>query len=452
MTITQAFKKFGDKLKENILSIANKRSKDLNYSPTEDTDISTKGYVDTKITTPDIGSFGQVLTVDTTDENGKPLTWKLSGYNWHLIHSDDYQNIYAALNSSIATQDIEDWEKGLSLSSPSNQEINALYGFLSQVYTLVSDQQRSSLNFPLIISNLVSNGKLLLSEGVILPNKEYCLRILNVGKKNEFDPHKSIEVFVYYIESIDYWWIAKQKMSDAEYIRFKSDGTIQIDTFGYTDATLSLSNKAADAKVVGDAINELQTTLDVISAKANESAVFVVNVTENEDGSFSADKTFAKIVEAHESGKVLKANIGAYDMYAMDFESIMWDSYMFRGINTNFDSIELLIGENEIMVSTSTPLYSHMTDFYYGDDLQTTDKTIVGAINEVNDKLPTPDTTDINKVLTVNSDGTTIWSDLPQVAADEDIVELMTSTGLVVPVASNDNKIYTSNTGTIYTL
>lgn len=252
MTITQAFKKFGDKLKENILSIANKRSKDLNYSPTESSDISTKGYVDTKITTPDIGSFGQVLTVDTTDENGKPLTWKLSGYNWHLIHSDDYQNIYAALNSSIATQDIEDWEKGISLSSPSNQEINALYGFLSQVYTLVSDQQRSSLNFPLVISNLVSNGKLLLSEGVILPNKEYCLRILNVGKKNEFDPHKSIEVFVYYIESIDYWWIAKQKMSDAEYIRFKSDGTIQIDTFGYTDATLSLSNKAADAKVVGE--------------------------------------------------------------------------------------------------------------------------------------------------------------------------------------------------------
>lgn len=48
MNLIQAFKTFGNRLKQDILLLVNTRSKDLSYSPTNPTDISTKSYVDTK--------------------------------------------------------------------------------------------------------------------------------------------------------------------------------------------------------------------------------------------------------------------------------------------------------------------------------------------------------------------------------------------------------------------
>lgn len=99
MTITQAFKKFGDKLKENILSISNKRSKDLNYSPTESSDISTKGYVDdiankkTSLPTDDSGvvQHGTAGQVAVSDGSGG-ITWS------DLLQPDWEQNDETALD------------------------------------------------------------------------------------------------------------------------------------------------------------------------------------------------------------------------------------------------------------------------------------------------------------------------------------------------------------------
>ena len=152
-----------------------------------------------------------------------------------------------------------------------------------------------------------------------------------------------------------------------------------------TDA-LALKSDTNHTHTIED-VENLQTTLDEISEKASESATFIVNITENEDDegnfTYSADKTFDEIVEAHESGKVVKAmnsdvfmNITIIDDTAVLFrhnfaaglaQEIM-ECYIYNDNTIEF--FNELLSIEEAMGSNS---------------LSTTNKTIVGAINELNE-------------------------------------------------------------------
>lgn len=117
------------------------------------------------------------------------------------------------------------------------------------------------------------------------------------------------------------------------------------------------------------------------------------------------------------NNETLMAVIDAIDETKADKDELFsksWNDLTDRPFYENEDGTVVTLDEKYIpdTIARTSNIPQPETSVY--DTLITTNKTIVGAINEVNDKLPTPDITDSNKVLTVNSDGTTIWSDLLQ--------------------------------------
>lgn len=129
----------------------------------------------------------------------------------------------------------------------------------------------------------------------------------------------------------------------------------------------------------------------VDNAVAANEAVFTVNITENEDEegniTYSADKTFAEIKGAYESGKVIKCvtdfGIGnlvekyddslAFLVCTTDGSGCVYDQYIIDNNNTIY-----------YVCNRISPEY--MFKVYFESHLSTTDKTIVGAINELNAK------------------------------------------------------------------
>ena len=111
----------------------------------------------------------------------------------------------------------------------------------------------------------------------------------------------------------------------------------------------------------------------------DEESLFIVNITQNEDKSWSSDKTFEEIKTAHESGKVCVAKKGMY-ICIMNFYSDT--AINFGGlIGTNLSSYS--VRSNGVVTATTTPYQSKIDT----SKLETTNKTIVSAINELNSEL-----------------------------------------------------------------
>lgn len=153
---------------------------------------------------------------------------------------------------------------------------------------------------------------------------------------------------------------------------FRSDIVIYHKQLFNSDNTpLSTNNKT----IIG-AINE-------VNAKANDSNVFIVTVTQNEDGSFSADKTFVEISEAHNSGKIvyLMADDTFLSLDTIDEAMISFtkDTVCEDGVGSIFCNIN---ESNQISLGSYN--FSVYNNF---NGLTTTDKTIIGAINELHSEL-----------------------------------------------------------------
>lgn len=164
--------------------------------------------------------------------------------------------------------------------------------------------------------------------------------------------------------------------------------TFQKDLFGTSVGLLDTTDKT----IIG-AINEVNEKVDNALVDAGGDSVFIVTVTENEDGSYSADKTFAEIVEAHENGKI----IVLYDIYSWSLLTNLTDNELFFGscIATRSDEVEdiasffsYVIDKDNVIHFNNTNTAQILDDYFESmcSNLTTTDKTIVGAINELNAK------------------------------------------------------------------
>lgn len=125
------------------------------------------------------------------------------------------------------------------------------------------------------------------------------------------------------------------------------------------------------------------------------SDVFVVNITENEDGTYSADKTFAEIVEECQNGNVVLAHF--YEMIlslcsieeVASFELVSVGVYEAEFYNLQSLRIDISNDSVSVMDSGAIPIYndSHLSVFVdsvnLSEYLTTTNKTIVSAINEL---------------------------------------------------------------------
>ena len=217
----------------------------------------------------------------------------------------------------------------------------------------------------------------------------------------------------------------------------ESDTTI----YGELDTWINSNGQRSMIKLygyIGEELKQLDEKYipDTIARKNHDD--FVITLIDNGDETYSVDKTFDEILQAH---FLDKKNL-VLNNSCLSESFLVPSSLPYLGSFGGGFQFGIFVDENATDPSgNAMPLfiglvitpggvvifYKNLFDCEIGI-LKTTNKSVIGAINEVNDKLPTPNTTDSNKVLTVNSDGTTIWSDLPQVATDEDIVEFMYKT------------------------
>lgn len=142
--------------------------------------------------------------------------------------------------------------------------------------------------------------------------------------------------------------------------------------------------------------NELTTTdktivgaINEVNEKSSESVVFTVNITANEDETLSANKTLDEIVEAYNNGKNIQAyfmdtiysliNITFTDETNTEISEFVFGNAYASESNSSF--IQIGINHDGVFIDFySWGLYNEISD------LTTEDKTIVGAINELNAK------------------------------------------------------------------
>lgn len=138
---------------------------------------------------------------------------------------------------------------------------------------------------------------------------------------------------------------------------------------------------------IGDVTN-LQTTLDEISARANEGDLFVINVTYSAtDGGHIADKTFEEILEAYNNGKTCIAVLNNNILHLVYCRSnVIQFRYTFAE-NAGVTSYVLTINSTGVNYANVSFNQIQVTQLSKNNTLTTTDKTLVGAINELDSEL-----------------------------------------------------------------
>lgn len=130
-------------------------------------------------------------------------------------------------------------------------------------------------------------------------------------------------------------------------------------------------------------VNEVVESLDFDSVGG--SPLFVVTITGDEENGYSADKTFEEIAEAYESGKIVQCSL--YGEITIDISTIADYEIAFK--NNGIEGL-LVFSQECYIYEDNTVEVIHDTNSIEElmgiKRLTTIDKTIVGAINEINEK------------------------------------------------------------------
>lgn len=181
---------------------------------------------------------------------------------------------------------------------------------------------------------------------------------------------------------------------------------------------LNVTELATTNKTITGAINELDAEVDALIESASNSEVFVITVTKGEDGKYSADKTYDEIYNAYINNKELSVryNDGEYDgiypLNAYDGDAL------FPGFAFEYHSVNGTRVFRRKFIITATGVAFNEVEFSQNriatvntnSTLTTTDKTLVGAINEINEKvnqeseaIPAPATATVGQTIAVKA-------------------------------------------------
>ena len=132
-----------------------------------------------------------------------------------------------------------------------------------------------------------------------------------------------------------------------------------------------------------DAIDKANNALDKAN-NALDKALFVVNITQNRDGTLSADKTFAEIVQVYNEGKynIVANAMGAYIMPPLAIKSeraVIFGSVLNQGSHI-VDSVVIAIAPDNSIQIIQTPLATENSKLPNPYPL-----TFTGAVSETYD-------------------------------------------------------------------
>ena len=118
---------------------------------------------------------------------------------------------------------------------------------------------------------------------------------------------------------------------------------------------------------------------------------FIVNITGDDENGYTADKTYTEIKEAHESGKVVQAffcftmfPLVLYDDYEYAFRS---DAEGYCAWIYIYDEDKVEVEEYNYLEESFYDMFNSTSNYSNIDNLNTANKTLVGAINESTWKL-----------------------------------------------------------------
>ena len=111
---------------------------------------------------------------------------------------------------------------------------------------------------------------------------------------------------------------------------------------------------------------------------------FIINVTEGSEGNFTADKTYAEILEAYNMGHTLYVVFRSYRLPLIGFSSVPKESFVFV-LTFSSTMIEVFIVNDAINVS----MYEL-------------------------DHVPAASASDAGKVLMADDSGNAVWTEPPQ--------------------------------------
>lgn len=113
----------------------------------------------------------------------------------------------------------------------------------------------------------------------------------------------------------------------------------------------------------------------------------VVKITGNDTDGYTADKTYEEIVAAYKAGATITANWAGYILQLTDVYESEYNPMVTFGITDSDTTVDVGISPKYgVLAQTSNLSESYQLKTSY--QLTTNDKNIVGAINEVNEKIP----------------------------------------------------------------
>ena len=179
-------------------------------------------------------------------------------------------------------------------------------------------------------------------------------------------------------------------LSSAKSHANSGDTTTLASAKSYTDEQLLNKANTSHTHEISD-INNLQTTLDELDEKSSEVATFIVTITKNSSSNeyYTADKTFAEILEAIHNGKNVLAKLVKTYNNTLPVHEYKLATYSEESIEFSFS-----ITYGKVLNSSYVVIFKNDTievkDYGYNIGNQTigdTNKTITGAINEIFDDI-----------------------------------------------------------------
>lgn len=147
-----------------------------------------------------------------------------------------------------------------------------------------------------------------------------------------------------------------------------------------------LNNTEAVVEQYSDVLEQWKKELENASGSGSGGGSYVINIIDNGDDTFRTDKTFAQISEAIAAGKEAVCVFGTYHYQLVsctDTKIVFSVSECEGVISYKTFTLDNTNGDGEVIYKFEMPGYQYSVD----GNLETEDNTVVGAINEVNEKV-----------------------------------------------------------------
>lgn len=327
-------------------------------------------YISNNIPKVSTSSVGQILEVEKIDENGVPTKWKTTD---RCITSYKYLDRLQETDTHVLFCVDLDNPKYLTYIMPNKYATIHIY----KDGVKVAGANTGVIYHTLRLIECNDSRVYLVADNGIGTLTGYFY-YFNTGWSKKF--------YTTTLDALEYEFLHLE--NEREYIP----------TGDYNPATKKYVDDLGNTKISSPTTGEIGQVLVVEEIDENGHPVkwktvdnsnnkpFIVTVTQTDAG-FASDKTYAEILEAYNKGQTIYA---VKDDCIYYLNAVINNSFRFREYTVTNGSItsgQIMINQFMVMYATSDFTKDKVGNTYNYENLNTEDKTLVGAINEIDAKF-----------------------------------------------------------------